>query len=820
MRSAFFRSALILLAVMTIAGVAAAANNPVPLIYPLPVSATAPGGPAFTLTVNGTGFVSGALVNWNGTALTTTFVSSSQVTASVPAANIASPGTAEITVTNPAPGGGKSNIGYFQVTNATAGLAFNDSPMPNIGPSGWSPAVGDFRGNGKVDIVMGQPVTPNSPQNAVQILLGNGDGTFQAPATVTATPVGTKPEFIGVGDFNGDGKLDLVVSYFGNSNGINEFGESALLGNGDGTFQAPLTVFDSSNVDDQVFGSWVADVNGDGIPDLASTCGAGICVYLGNGNGTFRRQFTYRMPVSCTWGRPLYGNCGPLAVNSLTLGDFHKNGKLDIVATVDPDYLVMLPGNGDGTFGALSLLYGLSANGTGSVVTADFDNDGNLDLAVSYYNDNPPQPRSNATVGVVGVLRGNGNGTFQAPMTLTGLPQPYLGVPIPLVLGDFNGDGHTDLLENNVVILIGNGNGPFSYSVIPMPYGASVVGDFNGDGRLDVAGWDYPGTINLLHVEMQAAPPVDFKGSINPTYQSVTPGTSASYTVTVTAIDGFAGTVQFSASGLPAGTTATFNPPTVTGSGSTTATITTSSSTPNGSYSITLTGTSGSLVHAGAVALNVGPSGTNFADFTGSLQSTYTTTTPGGTGSLNMQIIPLNGFTSDVSMSVSGLPAGATAAFNPTVVTGGSGWTVLSVTTASSTPTATYPLVITATGGGKAHSNTIVLNVGPAGTDFTDFTGSITPLSQTVKVGQSTTFTANVQLLYGTGCVSLQAINTPPNSTALYDRSTPICGASASTVLTVATSPQTPVGTYTMTIQGFSSGGFTHSKNITVTVTP
>src|SRR5215472_18677044 len=98
MRSAFFRSVLIFLAVLVIGATAAAQNHPVPLIYPLAPSATVPGGPAFTLTVNGTGFVSGAVVNWNGTALTTTFVSSSQVTAAVPAANIASAGTAEISV--------------------------------------------------------------------------------------------------------------------------------------------------------------------------------------------------------------------------------------------------------------------------------------------------------------------------------------------------------------------------------------------------------------------------------------------------------------------------------------------------------------------------------------------------------------------------------------------------------------------------------------------------------------------------------------------------------------------------------------------------
>lgn len=468
----------------------------------------------------------------------------------------------------------------------------------------------------------------------------------------------------------------------------------------------------------------------------------------------------------------------------------------------------------------MSLIYGLDAHGTASVVAGDFDNDGNLDLAAFYYNANPPQPASNTTSAALSVLRGNGNGTFQSPLTLSGLSGAGLASAPNLVLGDFNGDGHLDLAVSTQVILIGNGNGPLSYSVIPIPAGVTAVGDLNGDGRLDLAGANYVGTAQLLHVLLQTPPPVDFKGSINPTYQNVTPGGSASYTVTVTAIDGFAGTVQFSASGLPAGATASFNPPTVTGSGSTTATITTSSSTPNGSYTITLSGTSGALLHAGAVTLNVGSSGTNFADFTGSVQPTYIMATPGGTGSQNVQIIPLNGFNSDVSLSVNGLPAGATAAFNPSIVTGGSGYSVLSVTATASTPTATYPLTITATGGSKTHSNTVGLNVGPSGTDFTDFTGSVTPLSQTVKVGQSTTYTANVQLLYGTGCVTLQTYNIPANSGAHYDRTTPICGASASTVLTVVTSPQTPTGTYTITIQGYSSGGFTHSQNITLTVTP
>src|SRR5439155_23111954 len=99
--------------------------NPVPLInQPLVPDATAPGGPGFTLTVNGTGFVSGALVNWNGSPRATTFVSDSQLTASILASDIAIASTASVTVVNPSPGGGESNAAFFPVTSPTSSVSF------------------------------------------------------------------------------------------------------------------------------------------------------------------------------------------------------------------------------------------------------------------------------------------------------------------------------------------------------------------------------------------------------------------------------------------------------------------------------------------------------------------------------------------------------------------------------------------------------------------------------------------------------------------------------------------------------------------------
>jgi len=330
---------------VTFAASPAQAANPVPLLAePLLPAATAPGGPAFTLTVNGTGFVSGAVVNWNGSARTTTFVSSSQLTAAITAADIATAQTAVITATNPAPGGGTSNPEYFQVTNPTVGLAFNDS-LVLTQLDLFKPVVADFNGDGKLDIaVIAQMLGAGS---TVQLLLGNGDGTFQSPPiSVTVTPSNTTVQSLAAGDFNGDGKVDLVATFFDNN--TSQFGISVALGNGNGTFQAPVASLLAPGSGTNMI--LVADVNGDGILDIVRAKQDGISVELGNGDGTFRHQFTYTTP-SCAACTP-----NNLPVASIALGDVRKTGKLDIIAAIETAYVAILPGNGEGTFGPPSLI--------------------------------------------------------------------------------------------------------------------------------------------------------------------------------------------------------------------------------------------------------------------------------------------------------------------------------------------------------------------------------------------------------------------------------------------------------------------------------
>lgn len=313
----------------------------------------------------------------------------------------------------------------------------------------------------------------------------------------------------------------------------------------------------------------------------------------------------------------------------------------------------------------------------------------------------------------------------------------------------------------------------------------------------------------------------DFGGTVNPSYQTITPGATTSYNITVFPIDGFQSDVQLWVSGLPPEATATFSTNLIkSGSGATTLTVTTASSTPTATYHLLITAEGGGRKHTNGMLLNVGPPGTDFTDFGGTVSPPYQTVLPGGSTSYNVTVLPMSGFSSDVSLIVSGLPPGAAAIFTPSVIPGGNGASTPSITTAASTPTATYHLTVTGTGGGRTHTNGMNLNVGPAGTDFTDYTGSIAPQSLTILAGRNAMFKVSIQLFDGTGCVTLQASGIPPAAEGQFDGSSQICGSSGSTEFVIETSPQTPAGTYTIMFQGTTTGGFTHQGFVTLTIAP
>ena len=433
-----------------------AGENPVPMInQPLVPDAIAPGGAGFILVVHGTGFVSGAVVNWNDSSLATTFVKDSQLTATVPASDIAAASTASVTVVNPSPGGGTSNVMFFAVTPSSSSIALSAPSAFGAGTDPDSAAGGDFNGDGKLDLAVA-----NEGSNNVSILLGKSDGTFQAAVDYGA---GSNPSSVAVGDFRDDGKLDLVVANDGSDN------VSILLGNGDGTFQAAVNY----GVGSAPTSVAVGDFNGDGKLDLAvvNELSNNFSILLGNGDGTFQAAVNYGAGLS---------------LFSVAVGDFNGDGKLDLaVASGGSDYVSVLLGNGDGTFKtAVQYVAGLEPI---SVAVADFNGDGKLDLAVANYESNN-----------VSILLGKGDGTFQAAVDYGIGTENYPATPGSVAVGDFNGDGKLDLVVGGVEsdnvsvvsVLLGNGDGTFQAAV---NYGAGAgqtsvaVGDFNGDGRLDLA---------------------------------------------------------------------------------------------------------------------------------------------------------------------------------------------------------------------------------------------------------------------------------------------------------------------------------------------
>ncbi len=300
----------------------------------------------------------------------------------------------------------------------------------------------------------------------------------------------------------------------------------------------------------------------------------------------------------------------------------------------------------------------------------------------------------------------------------------------------------------------------------------------------------------------------DYTVAASPASHSVVQGSSTSYTVTVTPSGGFTGTVSFSVSGLPAGAAATFNPTSVPGSGTSTMSVTTSSTTPTGSYPLTIAGTSGTLTHTASVTLVVTAPVT--PNFSLSASPASQSVVQGASTSYTVTITPSGGFTGSVTLSASGLPAGAAASFAPNPATSTS---TMSVTTSSTTPTGSYPLTITGTSGTLSHTASVTLIVTAAATP--NFTLSASPSSQTVTQGASTSYTVTITPSGGfTGSVTFSASGLPAGATASFAPNP----ATSTSSMTVTTATTTPAGSYPLTITGVS-GTLSHTASVTLVVT-
>ena len=451
---------LTLAAMIVVSLGASAALAQVPFLYgPLSPGQKAPGAATFTLTVYGTGFASDAVVDWNGTALTTTFKTAEELTASVPAADVATAGTALVTVKNGT--GTVSNALYFEIVKNGFTAAFSKIDYAtDVTPNDVTTT--EFTSSGHLDLAA---ATGN---NTVSVLLGTGTGTF---GTKVQYAVPGNPYAIIHGDFNGDGKQDLATADQYSSQA------SILLGNGDGTFGAHEEY--SSATGGAPVALATGDLNGDGKLDLVvvNYKTNNVSILLGNGDGTFKTHVEYAT-----------GN-GPMGV---AVGDLNGDGKLDLVVANSIDNTVsVLLGNGDGTF-QTAVPYA-TANTPTCVVLGNFGTTDTLDVAIA------------TSGGLASVLLGNGNGTLQNKVNYT------IGLgAVAIAAADLTSSGKLSLItanetDNTTSVLVSNGNGTFKAQSVFPTNGAPVglaIGDFNQNGKLDIAAVDNTG--NFVSVQLDS----------------------------------------------------------------------------------------------------------------------------------------------------------------------------------------------------------------------------------------------------------------------------------------------------------------------------
>jgi hypothetical protein len=664
----------------------------------------------------------------------------------------------------------------FILAPATASPTVNGSPN--------SATVGDFNNDGKIDLAI-----PNGSANTVSVLLGNGDGTFQPQVSYNAGSSGNAYA-VAVGDFNADGNPDLVVTNVGNGSAT----ISVLLGNGDGTFQLPVT-YAVGNYPSVVV---VGDFNGDGEADIAvaDRDDNTISLLLGNGDGTFQAQTTYAT-----------GN-SPVA---LAAADLNGDGRLDLVAANEGDNtLSVLLGNGDGTFQAQATY--AAGNSPVALAAADLNGDGNVDLVTANASDN-----------TLSVLLGNGDGTLQAPTAYA-----IGNSPAALVTADLNGDGKIDLVatnggDNTLSVLLGKGDATFQ-TAITFPVGAGpgglAAGDFNGDGLADVASVGNtapskamillsqhtviatatgvslatPGTHDVLasyagdsdHAPSQSAP-IALAGptlTATTTVLGASPNpASAGQAVTFTA------TISPTPTGTPAGTVSFYDGATLLGTvavnSAGVATLTTSS-LPLGANAITAT-YSGNATFAGSTSSTVTETVAG---------SGLTSTTTQLTASPNPAIAGQQAtFTATVSPAPTGTPAGTVSFYNGATLLGTGTVNSAGVTTFATSTLAAGNATIIAVYSGNASfatSTSAPLNLTVANASVYTVTAPQTPF--TVTAGDSIDVNVAVQPVGGgyNSLVTMSASGLPAGATAAFTPPAVTPGtAGAPTVMTIRTATQT-----------------------------
>lgn len=328
-------------------------------------------------------------------------------------------------------------------------------------------AAADIDADGFSDLVVSShDISSDRATGKINVLMNNGDGSFQAPV---AYGTGTHPRTVTLADVNGDDKLDIVTPNDGPGWGLDGSTTSVLLGNGDGTFQPEMRTGITAT---GIWASAVGDVNDDGHPDVvnANAVAPGtVTVMLGRGDGSFQTQNNY-----------ILGDTTRTNPRKVVTADFNGDGYSDIVTAGNSTSILI--SNGDGTYKKpveKPLLV------TGVVAASDVNGDDMLDIVVASAN-------ADTRTGEIAVFLGLGDGTFQTPL------YSPVGPPITeIIVSDVNGDGNPDVAavpafmaqRQVIAVLLGNGDGTFqaakSYAAGARPEHLAVM-DLNDDGTKDV----------------------------------------------------------------------------------------------------------------------------------------------------------------------------------------------------------------------------------------------------------------------------------------------------------------------------------------------
>jgi subtilase family protein/fervidolysin-like protein/VCBS repeat protein/FG-GAP repeat protein len=560
-------------------------------------------------------------------------------------------------------------------------------------------ATGDFNKDGKLDLVATaamEPSAPGTPGTYVLLtLLGNGDGTFRIGSSVPIEPgVYTAPFMMFVGDYNRDGNLDVLVWVYDNVIGVQNHHVYEFLGKGDGTFAAPKLILPNFGF----FG--MADLNHDGFPDIV--------------------EFN-QLPTAANTG-------------------------LDT-----PSFTVYI-GQSDGTFkqgqtysvygGSVYPGYGFSNVGPDQILTpmlADFNGDGNIDVGVVMIT---PYPNARS---FMQVLAGNGDGTFTPTYEVI----PFDKFGLPTNAADLNGDGRADLIEID--------GWPSSFHVIPGVPGPTV------------------------QLAFPAQPIVGTKGSVDVNL-SLIPATSE--TVQLSSSDAniqIPSSVTISAGSLSA------TVPFTIGAGFDSSKVF--------SISATLSGQTSSIYSYQTTQALAG-----VHLFTNAVRES---TPPGGTTQdYAIGVVSVGGYSTAVQLSCQGLPAGATCLFgtNPLPVAAGySNGSSLAIQTSPSTPLGTYNVTVIATDGAVSDQLKLTLNV-------SDFSLSVTPASAFLLSGATANFSLQINAISGwTDLVTINCTLSGPTASGCGVTGTFLPGSSQFSISTNGFA----AGDYTLTVSG-SADGISH----------